>query len=190
MILPHAMRLLVACACFSTVADSLASETAEDVARKYMDTIQSEGVAASVRYMHPEETARFKAMVVPLFDAAESPGASEMAQAFFGEGASAKSVASMPAADVMRAFLRILDGQFGEASVSFDDLEVLGRVSEDEVVHLVARVTTRMAGFAVTKLQVISLKPVGDSWGLMLTGEMEGFAQAIRARRPKPVKEN
>jgi hypothetical protein len=55
-------------------------------------------------------------------------------------------------------------------------------VREGDTVHLVTRNSTGAAGVQVTKLEVMSLKPYQDTWKLMLSGKMEGFAQALNNR--------
>jgi hypothetical protein len=34
----------------------------------------------------------------------------------------------------------------------------------------------------LTQLEVMSLKPYQDTWKLLLSGKIEGFAQALRSR--------
>ena len=68
---------------------------------------------------------------------------------------------------------------------TFDKIEVLGSIPEGEVVHVVTRVQIGVGVLAVRQMEVISVKPAGEVWRVMLTGQIEGFAQMVRARVPR-----
>ena len=164
------------------VGNAAAATSPEDVACEYMAALREEGIVASVRYMHPDELQRFKAMFQPLFDASDSEAALGLLKVFYGEKATPKSVAALSAEEFLRGFLRVADTQFKALDVTFGDMQVLGSVQEGDVLHLVTRVNAGTPDFSLTQMEVVSMKRHGDDWRVMLSGQVEGFAQAIRGQ--------
>lgn len=163
-----------------------AAETPEAYVARSVDAIQEQGMGAIADFMHPDELARFKAMVAPLFAAQEYPGAEAFAHNIFGPQATAESIAAMPAADFMRVFLdRMFAHAMGGAALRVGDPQILGSVREGDVVHVVMRGSAGVKEVTVTKVQVTSVKSDGDGWGLMLTGDIEGLAEGLRAAMTK-----
>ena len=93
-------------------------------------------MSSVVEYMHPDELARFRDMLLPLLVA---EGAADLRAAVFG--ASANSAWRRG-----RLAVRVCDVQIG------------------------------VGVLAVRQMEVISVKPAGEVWRVMLTGQIEGFA--------------
>jgi putative sterol carrier protein len=60
-------------------------------------------------------------------------------------------------------------------------LDVVGHVREgDDVVHVVYRGTTSVGNVKISKMSVMSLKADGESWRMLLTGDIEGMAAMMK----------
>lgn len=157
------------------------ADTPEQVERQYVDAIRSDGMTAIPQYIHPDELKRFKEMLAPAL-AGETTLANSLRRAFFGPEATVASVAAMSPAEFMRGFMAFAQGQMKTMNVSVGQSEILGSVKEGEIVHLVTRNTTGAGALQLTQLEVVSLKPYQGSWRLLLSGKLEGMAQALKAQ--------
>jgi len=88
----------------------------------------------------------------------------------------------MPPADFMRGFMKISDAQSKSMNVSFGDLKILGSVKEGDVVHLLTKHSAGTKDYSLTELEILSLKPYQNSWRVLLSGKLEGMAQAIKTQ--------
>ena len=142
-------------------------------------------MAAIADYLHPDELARFKRMVEPAFTevGVQSEGDRKLAQALFGADASPASIKAMPPRDFVLAVMRLVDRRTRNAGVTLGHGDVLGAVRENDLVHLVVRMSGGAAEVQITQLEVVSLKQFQDTWRLMLSGKIEGFAEALRNRK-------
>src|SRR5262245_55760379 len=73
-------------------APAWANEAAEAAVRGYLADIAKSGIPATANHMHTEEMARFKEMLLPLFEASDAPGHREFVTGFFGPGTTPESV--------------------------------------------------------------------------------------------------
>jgi len=90
-----------------------------------------------------------------------------------------ESVEKMPAATFTTNYLTNLQRLYQVQRVDITSLEILGTVREGEIVHVVLRYGFAAAnGVKKKQMQVVSTKPLGKEWKLMLTGELEGMASA------------
>lgn len=174
--------LLVLLAIASMSGSAYGQSSPEAVAEAYVAAIRMRGMPAAVDYIHPDELRRFKDMLLPLFADTDSPAGLSLARAVFGPMTSVEAVARMDPESFMRGFMRFLDRQMKVLETKIGDVRILGAVREGDTVHLVIRNSTAAAGVQVTQLEVVSLRPYRDTWKLLLSGDMEGFAQALRAR--------
>jgi hypothetical protein len=156
-----------------------ASATPEAAVKDYMAALQKDGMVAVSRFLHPDELKRFKEMLLPMFrkDAAAK---SEVIHGIYGPEATLTSIESMPPAEFMDGFMRLAGEQLSGAS--FGDTDVLGTVRENDVVHVLARATTKIKELQIKTVTVVSTRKSGVDWKLMLTGELEGLAAALSAQ--------
>jgi hypothetical protein len=161
-------------------AQSTASSSPEAVVKEYMTVLQKEGMVAVSRYFHPDELKRFKDMLMPWVrkDASQK---NEVIPGLFGTDATLASVEAMPAAQFMDVFMHLAGEQLKD--VSFGECEIVGTVREKDMVHVMTRVAAGFKEVRINKLTVVSTKPSGKEWKLMLSGELEGMAAAISAQQ-------
>jgi len=159
-----------------------AAETPEQICEKYFAAIKQQGATASVDFIHPDELLRFKQMLLPIFDVSDEQAKSGVLQALYGKNTTSASVKTMPPADFMRGFMKISDAQSKSMNVSFGDLKILGSVKEGDVVHLLTKHSAGTKDYSLTELEILSLKPYQNSWRVLLSGKLEGMAQAIKTQ--------
>ena len=171
------LALLAAC---SACQLANAQSRPEDVALAYADAVRTRGLDAIPEYIHPDELARFKKMLLPVL--VDSPIGEGLRTVAFGAEATPESVSALSDADFMRGFMAFTGQQMKQLGVKFGSMAVVGAVHEGEVVHLVTRNTAGAAGVQMTAMEVVSLKPYQQSWKLLLSGQLEGMAQAMKAQ--------
>lgn len=180
----HKLRPLILISAFLlfTSFQAMAAETPEQVCEQYLAAIKQRGMTAVPDFIHPEELQRFKDMIMPLFREGGSPNREDLIHGFFGKSATPESVEAMPPGEFMRGFMGIADAQMKKLNVTIGKTEIIGSVTEGTTVHLVTRATAGTDDLKLTQLEVASLRPSGDTWRLLLSGRLEGMAQALRAQ--------
>jgi hypothetical protein len=176
------VALLVMVVLAGLASPVLAQSTPQSVAEAYVAAIRADGMSAAAEYIHPDELRRFKDMLSPLIADPTSPTALGFVQTVFGPKATVESVAALDPLSFMRGFMGFVDSQLKAVNMSIGNLQVLGAVPEGEIVHLVTRGSAGAMDMQLTQLEVMSLKPHQDTWKLLLSGKIEGFAQALRSR--------
>ncbi len=173
--------LLVTIALFVGVAHAQA--TPEQAAVTYFEAIKNDGVEVAPRFIHPKELERFKSMLMPLFMEADTAG--NTSPVFFGKKMTSAEISAMPAEDFMAGFLSVVGTQMKGAKINLGETAVIGTVKEGDIVHVLTRSSAGNDDFKLTKVEVISMILDGDAWKLMLSGEMEGLAQALKSQFQK-----
>jgi hypothetical protein len=163
-----------------------AGESPEAVVRAYVAAIKERGLTAVTGYIHPDEQLRFKTMLMSAFGNAGTPAQSGWLTTIFGKNATLESVRAKTPEEFMRAFMIFTNGQLSSLKVNIKDVKVIGAVKEGEILHLVTRNVAGAGDIQITQMAVVSMKPYRGSWKLLLTGELEGFAQTIK--QPTPLK--
>ena len=156
-----------------------AAASAEEAVREYFAALQAEGMGASARFIHPDELARFKEMLMPVVRQDFKRAKPEFAPVVFGADVTLEKMEAMSGQDFMGALLNVVGSQMKD--VKFESVQVLGAVKEGEVSHVVARINVgvEQGAFKLTKMEVISAKPSKDGWMVLLSGELEGLAAAL-----------
>jgi hypothetical protein len=168
------------------LATAAKAGTPEDSARAYFNALKSTGIGAVADFTHPAELLRFKAMVLPIYQAEAQAGQGELRKLTFGAEATLAQVESAEPAAFMRSFMNIIASRAGAVGLQFESIEVLGSVAEGETVHVLTRMRMAASPMTITKMEVVSLKKLGEDWKLMLSGQFEGIAQALAGRmKPK-----
>jgi hypothetical protein len=177
--------------CFSSILIGLtyalptyAGESPETVIREYVAAIKARRMTAASDYIHPDEQLRFKNMLMSVFNKTGTSGQSNLLKTIFGKSSTPASVQAKTPAEFMRAFMTFTDGQMSILKVNIKDVKVLGSVKEGEILHLVTRNVAGAGNIQLTQMAVISMKPYQNSWKLLLTGELEAFAQTLKQSPP------
>jgi hypothetical protein len=152
----------------------------EDVALEYFAALQIEGLpAATVRYLHPDALVEFKEMVMPLIENGDP-----ILSLVFPE-MTLEQVKALDPAELTRRFFGAIPSPVFAPEPRFDQMEIVGVVSEGDQRHVLARVTVRMGEASMTDFDVMSFVPFGDTWRMQLTGELRGVAAELRSSLPE-----
>lgn len=158
-----------------------AAEAPESVATRYGAALRGGDWHAVARLMHPTAVAQFRSLFTPIV-AADSSG--QAAQALFGV-ASAAEVAKLPDAEMFaRLFGTLAEKQPGfREMMSGSTMTVIGHVAEGpDVAHVVYRLHMSMGGMSIDKTDVLSMRRTGQTWGVLLSADLQGLAAALRQR--------
>lgn len=156
-----------------------AQETPEGAALSYFEAIEKNGFQASADCIHPDELARFKSMLMPLFSTGDRQQKEDWADAFFGDQWSAKEVVALPPREFTRAFIKFMERQAGLDRIKIGEVKVLGTVAEGDLVHVLTRTSAGTEDVQIAQLHVLTMIPDGAHWKLTLPAEIEGAVQAL-----------
>ena len=171
--------LLTTLLLFSSAA--LANETPESTAAKYFNALNANGFQAAPDFMHDRELARFKENLVPLFTSGPIQQRNNWAEAFLGPDISAEEAVELHPKEFTRLFMSHLGPQVFAAGAHFDELEIVGTIKEEELVHVLCRLRGSTGKFQAKYLQVITMLKEGESWKIMLPPEMDAASQMLGA---------
>ncbi len=160
-------------ACSFTLSALAQVQKPEDLAKEYLAALKARGVAEVANYMHPSELARFKATLLPIYEAALERGSPQFKDLTFGSQATLDDIRRTEP----RAFLvNVLNGAGAIATfpLAFSSVEVLGAVSEDQMVHVLTRVKPM-------QVAVISMKQSEGKWMIVRSEEYESITQLLTA---------
>jgi hypothetical protein len=159
---------------------------AEDVARDYLLTLKAQGFAANADFMDPQELARFKAMLMPVFTAQARAGSRALISATFGYGATLAEVRQATPGDFMRHLARVMAARMPKQSIDFTDLKVLGAIPEKDRTYVLVRTLADPDQPSTERVVVVTLHPYEGTWKLALSADMEEAAQSLGdpIRRP------
>ena len=159
-------------------------ETPEAVTRQYAAAMRANDWVGTAHLMHPDALAHFRRMLLPIL-AADSSG--QLCRRLFDASSSAE-LAALPDEELFARFFRTLVNDAPELHAMFTgaDLVPVGHVLEgDDVAHVVFRMKVAADGVTLTRVQAVSLRRVGRTWRVLLSGDFEGLAAAL-ARRTGP----
>ena len=152
------------------------------IARVYLEAVRHRGFIATADYLHPDEMARFKAMLIPVFEAESKAGGRALMNATFGRDARLADVRLADPTEFLRRFARVMSVRMTERRTDFDELKLLGSVEEGELVHVLVRLRSESQTAAQDRLEVISLLPFEEGWKLIMWPELEAAILAMAPR--------
>src|SRR5262245_38251383 len=118
-------------------ATTLQAKTPEEVVHEYVAAIQTEGLVATARYIHPDDLERFKQMFMPLVRSNKLLDKKTFREFLFDAGTTVEKIDAMTGAEFMTAFMARIGGMIPEFKLG--PMKVVGSVPEGEVVHILAR---------------------------------------------------
>lgn len=152
----------------------------EQMAVTYFNALQSDGVGAISRFLHPEAQSEFREMILPIFEFEAEQGQPGLTQAVFGGPTDIEEIRALSAEDFIGAFMTFIGSQMQDLNVKFDKIEVLGTLPENDLRHVVTRVTVGADVVELTQMEVLTYRPYQDGWRLQLNGQFKGIATALR----------
>jgi hypothetical protein len=131
----------------------------------------------------PEALEEFRSMMVPPLEASSEEFPEEMVSGFFegifGDGKTIERIREMSDAEFFSSFLsNSLEMASEVGKVNFKNLDVIGSVPEgDSIRHILTRMYVEIGDMEFEKLEVLSVKKMGDGWGIILSGQVKGLAE-------------
>lgn len=189
-LMKHLYAIVCALSLVATPLLALAQNTPEQAIAAAMQDMREHGVQALSEHMHPEDLARFHELLLPLV-APETESttfgavmASQGARSAFFSDASADELRTMSAARFMGLFLStVTRNEFPALGVVVGQEQVVGRVSEGQIMHMMlrTRINVEELGVQITPMHVISLRQdAHGTWKVLVASELEGIALAFR----------
>lgn len=158
-------------------------KTPEAVAARAMVALKENRIADFARAMHPDALKQLKSTLLAVLDAAEKKErVDEVVRLFKG----AESAADIRKLDDVAFLAAFFEGGMERQprirnAVRDMTFDVIGHVSEGaDVIHVVYRGTVTQGGIKISKMSVMSLKPHGDDWGMLLSGDIESMATILK----------
>lgn len=171
--------MLFACFALCASLSARAADTPEQVVTRYIDATRALRFDQLAQIMHPSALADFKSMMREVVEIDSTSSATELL--FQVKGLAAYD--SLPAST---AFERLMSTVTEQNPLIADALSsasgaVIGHVNEGEdLVHVVYRVGIGAGDLKMSKIEVVTLKREGDEWRTLLTGNIEGLAEALK----------
>lgn len=180
------IRLIAAAVLLSArCAIAATGPTPEATARLYFDALRDQGMAAGVAYMHPHALGSLKRAMTPLFEADAAQGGEKLIKPMLGAQATLQTFRDLPAADFARKYFTVIETATRKADLKIVSVEILGKVTEGESAHVVARMHMKLRGNPVTRMQVVTCLPHDKGYAIGLTGDMENLFNQIGSRAGK-----
>ncbi len=158
-----------------------APSTPEAAAAAFAAVMRRADWPAAAALMHPAALARLSILFAPLVRA-DTAGA--LRRGVFGVPTAAAFAGLSDAERFVRLmrFLASRSPQVGTA-LAGTETQVLGHVREGrDTAHVVVRTRTPAGGATVERTSVMSMQRAGAGWGMLLSGDLEGLAAALRGR--------
>jgi hypothetical protein len=160
---------------------SMRGFTPEDVARAYFKALQDRGMSIVVDFMHSGEMAKFKSIFIAVMEKEATTGKRELVSLLFGEQATLAEVKALSPKEFMSVFMQKASGLLPKKTFTFEKQDMIGSLSEGELMHVVARIEVGIWPVAIKKMVVVSMKRDGDEWKLLLTEELDGLLQTLQS---------
>lgn len=155
----------------------------EAVAARAMVALKENRIADFARAMHPDALKQLRSALLAVLDAAEKKERVDEVVSLFKDAESAADVRKLDEVAIFTAFFEGAMEKQPRLRNAFRGMtfDVIGHVSEGaDVIHVVYRGTVTQGGIKVSKMSVMSLKPNGDDWGMLLTGDFENMATILK----------
>lgn len=170
----------VCCILMLSLSMAFAGEasTPEQVTAEYFREAQKGGLVATLGITHSDAMTALKKLLAPIFEAEHAKGQQRLTQAILGTGATYDTYKNTAPSKLMKSYLFLVDGV---TKIQYTNAEVLGKVMEGEVCHVLARVRVSTSLGSTTRMQVVSLKQESGEWRVLLTSELTAVAEGLRA---------
>ncbi len=164
------------------VSNTAWAETPEERAKLYFTDIESGNFVAAAKHFDPSQLKEFRSTMefykeIPVRDQ------TEFIQTFFGADQTTESLDKISDVDFFaKLFTFMMRQADAVGGLNFDGLEILGGVKEgSDISHLVTRNRVTVGKLNVEAMEVVSLMKSGDEWRILMSGQIKGFADQLRA---------
>lgn len=178
------MTFLIAAVGVGATTTHAAEQTPEDVMAAYFRDLGRYGFAAGGRYMAESELARFRTMMMPIFQEGFRSGKSPEILLAFTKGDSLQQVEEYSprefferTANWLLVLMPTMDTVMRQSQFT-----TIGHVLEGDTAHVVYRISSNISGRKATRVTVGSLKKQGDGWKMLLSGDFENMAASLQSQ--------
>ncbi|MBR9682609.1 MAG: hypothetical protein GOV02_02950 [Candidatus Aenigmarchaeota archaeon] len=156
----------------------------EFLAKLYFIKLQKKEWNEVAKLYTPEALKEFKSMITSPLEASSVEFPEEFSaglfEGLFGSEKTIEDIKEMSDIDFFANFLRNSVEMASEAGggVDFKSLNIIGSVSEgDSICHILARMYVEVGEMEFEKLEILSVKKIRDTWGIILQGQVKGMAK-------------
>ena len=164
------------------LTSAASAETPEERAELYFSDIESGNFSAVAKHFDPSQLKTFRSRMgfykeIPARDQAE------FIQTFFDAGQTVDSLDKISDSDFFAGLFKFTMRQAEAAgNLNFDGLEILGEVKEgSDVTHLVTKNRVRVGETNLEAMKVVSLKKNGKDWHIMMSEQIQGLPDQLKA---------
>ena len=156
---------------------------AEKVVDLYIAAMTRGDLETCASLMHPDALQGLQEILLPILDMSKGALREERFLTLFAD---ANSADELRALSKEAFFISFLKGSLFSQPEIFEAMKsmqytIIGTAAEDNgVVHVLYRLKMSMLGSEVEELETISLKQSGDTWRLLLSGDIENTAKKIK----------
>ena len=149
----------------------------QDVTNAYVQSMKAGDFAGMADLMHPASLAEFRLMLVPVLDL---PGADEAVPQLLGV-ATVEDARALSDQGMFAAFMQFVVNQEPGVAEAMNtaEVEILGRVTEAEDIHVVIRTTMTVQEVEMRQLDVVTFRQDNGMWRAVLAGNVTALAQII-----------
>lgn len=134
---------------------------------------------AAAAQFDPQALKDFRAMLMPVIDAAPAAQRETMVKTMFDIG----SLDELKRASDGDFFASYMGGILSLAGGKLVSNDIIGEVAEGaDVRHVVTRSRVAAQGIEMTKMDVVSLRRTPQGWRVQLKGDMTGMAELMKRR--------
>jgi hypothetical protein len=155
---------------------------AQQVAKDYLTGVNGAGLDGGIPFLHPDELARFKKLMLPILEQERQAGRRHLLNATFGRDAEMVDVRLVAPDDFMRRFARVASARLDQTPTRFDRVETIGTIAEGEVRHVLIREVAEKGGARTQRLVVVSLRLSDREWKVLLGSDIESLLDALQGR--------
>jgi hypothetical protein len=157
---------------------------AEKVVDEYITAMTHGDLQACAALMHPRALEGLQTLLMPILDMTKETAEQETFLTLFAGVDSVEKLATLSGEEFFVSFLK--GSLFSQPDI-FEAMKtmqvtIIGTAPEgDKVVHVLYRLNMSMMGTHIEELETISLERSGDSWRLLLSGDIKNTAKKIKA---------
>jgi len=171
----------------STLRAEEAAAGPEHLVYDYFNAFKEGDMEMVSAIMHIDELSKFKDMMLPIIkkgiNATDEDSEQEdiMAVKLFTQDASIETISEEGPREFFARFMNwimILNPAMKD-SLTGSKIKTIGHLPEDDLSHVVYRISFDVMGSSMSQMSVMSMKKQEGEWKLMLTGEIEGLSQMM-----------
>ena len=153
----------------------------EEIALEYFEVLATEGVTSTVKFIHPDELAEIKEMILSGIRHSNAEGICDYIRSTLGEHLTIVDLETVVPSDFYRLFYKLDNLENENFGLNVDKINVIGSINEGNKRHVLSRVTFEQDGYEVIEIKVLSFIPFEDSWKLQVDEKFKTMARITKS---------